>query len=448
MGTRTSPPSVAALLALLLASALAAQAPVVRTGPHFVVHLHGGALAQAQVDALADAALAAAESVWPSLERLLGVKAGKPANLHLHTDEPAFRGKQKAASLSTFRDAYVDHAAAEAHVLVWPKLSAKALALVGLPDPTAHELVRSAAILVAAQFSPAAVADPWLAEVFAWGVLEDLVNGKHEFGVDPAYDTRRQPLLRKLEAREELLLKSTILDFEIAASREAAGEDDAHQCLLARTMAAASKDWAKKLLAKPPKKTTVRAEIRHAAVERAFGTDWIKTEGLFAKLHQHARPRWQLTAPMAAPRAGRLLCAGTTEQSMQFQAVELPGQGDYAVRGTFEIHPCADDAFRIMVDWDQKSMIGCFFGVGKWSIEKWSVGGDWQKLVDGKAPIHAGVPFEAAVEVGKNLRLLVGGQEVGVWEYGDRTMRGRWSLGVSDCVVWVEKLRCEGKGGK
>lgn len=439
-------PSTTFLAAFCLASPLAAQTPTVRTGPHFVVHLHGGTLPTALVERLADSALTAAESAWPWLERLLAAKAGKPANLHLHTDEPTFRAAQKTAALSPFRDAFVDFATQQAQVLIWPKLSPKALELTGLPDPTAHELVRCAAMLVAAQFSSAAQADPWLAELVAWGLLEEMQNPKHAFGVDPAYDTRRQPLVRKLAANELLVLRGTILDFEVPASREAVAEDDAHQCLVARTMAATGKDWAQKLLAKPTKKT--RAEIRQAAVERVFGTNWNKTEGLFLKLHQNARPLWQLTAPMAALRDGRLLCVGVTQQSMQFQAVELPGPGDYAIRGTFEIRPCDDDAFRIQLDWDGKSMIACFFAVGKWSVEKWEVGGNWQKLAEGKAPIFPKVPFEASVEVGKNVRMLVFGQEIAAWDYGARTMRGRWSVGVNDCVVWIDKLRYEAGGKK
>ena len=432
-----------------LSMALVAQTPpLVRTGPHFVIHLHGVGWSDLLAARLADEALAAAESAWPQLEKLLGARGGKPATLHVYADEARIRALQQVAKASTCRDALVNLETQEAHLVMSPRLTSQVLEMIGLPEPTAHELIRCAAMLVAAQSSPAAVTDRWLAELFAWGLLEDMLNAKHEFGIDPAYDTRRQPLLRKLDAREPLVLQSTILDFEVPTTRAAAEEDDGHMCLLARTMAAANKDWAKKLLAKPPKKTTVRAEIRHAAVERVFGADWIKTEGLFTKLHQHAKPRWQLMFPMAVTRHGRLLCAGAPSESMQFQAVQLPPKGDYAIRGTFEIKPGADNAFRIQVDWDQKSMIGCFFGVGKWSLERWQVGTDWEKLDDGQAPIQAGVAFEAAVDVGKNLRLLVNGQEIAAWDYGMRGMHGRWSVGVNDCVVWIDKLRLEAAGKK
>ena len=445
MGTNVA--SCAGLLVpCLLLTAVPTQSPLVRTGAHFAVHLHAAALPTPLAERLADQALAAAESVWTRCEQTIGAKAGQVAIVHLHGDEKAFRAAQRAAGGSTFRDAYVRLEGPEAHVLLWPTLSAAALEIVGLPDPTAHEVIRSAAILVATRHSAAAVADPWLAEVFAWGVLEEMVNPQHRFGVDPAYDTRRQPLVRKLDARDALVLKGTILDFEVAPTREAAEEDDGHQCLLARTMAAHHKDWAKRLLDKPSKKAGSRAEIRTAAVERALGNNWIKTDALFTKLHQQAQPLFQLTAPMAASRDGKLLCAGAPERSMQFQSVVLPPAGDYAVRGRFTIQPCGDDAFRIQLDWNQKSMVGFFFAVGKWSIESWEVGGDWKTLASGKAPIHRNVPFDAAVEVGKNVRMLVSGAEIAAWEPGDRTMRGRWSVGVNDCVVTIEGLRCEATG--
>jgi len=445
MGT-IAPWCVRVAVPCLLLAVLASQSPLVRTGPHFAVHLHATSLPAPLAERLADRALAAAESVWTRCEQTIGAKPGKVVTVHLHGDEPAFRNAQRAAGVSAFRDAYVRPDGPEAHVLLWPTLSNAALELVGLPDPTAHEVIRSAAMLVAASHSAAVVADPWLGEVFAWGVLEEMVNPQHAFGVDPAYDTRRQPLVRKLDAREALVLKGTILDFEVAPSREAAEEDDGHQCLLARTMAAHHKDWAKRLLDKPSKRAGSRAEIRTAAVERALGTNWIKTDALFTKLHQHAQPRFQLTAPMAANRDGKLLCAGVPQKSMQFQSVVLPPSGDYAVRGRFTIQPCGDDAFRIQLDWNQKSMVGFFFAVGKWSIESWEVGGEWKTLASGKAPIHRNVPFDAAVEVGRNVRMLVSGAEIAAWDPGERTMRGRWSVGVNDCVVTIEGLRCEATG--
>lgn len=446
MGTRTSPLLALFAAVLLTSGALCAQAPVTRTGPHFVVNLHPGTLPVSVGDAIADGSLAAAESAWPALERLLGAKPGKPVVIDVHADEASFRALAKTAGVSLFRDAFVDTTALQAHVLIWPKLSPQALQLVGLPEPTKYEVLRCAAMLVAAQSSPTAIADPWLAGLVAWGMLEEMTNPTHAFGVDPAYDTRRQPLVRKLEARESLALRSTILDFDVAATREAAEEDDAHQCLLARTMAAANKDWAKKLFAKAPKKGETKAETRMSAVERALGNNWVKTDSLFTKLHQSADPLWQLTAPMAALRDGRWLCCGAPDRSMQFQAVKLPPAGDYAVRGRFEIHPCGDEAFRIQLDWNQKSMIGFFFALGKWRIEKWEVGGDWQELAKGVAPIHRGAAFEAAVEVRKDVRMLVNGQQVATWDPGERTMRGRWSVGVNDCVVWMEKLRIEALG--
>jgi hypothetical protein len=443
MGPRaTSSRCIAISLSCL--GALAAQAPIVCTGAHFAVHVHPGATAAPVAQRIGDSALAAAESMWPVLEKSLGVKTAKPATLHVYCDVAAFRA---LAGAPPFRAELVRFDAQEAHVALQPVLSPKALELVGLPDPTAHALMRGAAMLVAAQGSPAVAADPWLGEVLAWGLLEELTNPTHEFGLDPAYDSRRWPVVRKLDASEPLVLRSTIFDFSVPATRDAADEADGHRAMLARTMAAVAKDWAKKLLAKPPKKAGTPTEVRGAAVDRVLGSDWVKTESLFNKLHLHVKPMFHVTAPMAARRDGKILCAGTSTESMHVQAAQAPKPGPYTIRGTFTVQPCNDDGLRIQLDWDQKSLVGVFLHAGKWSVERWEVGGQWTKLAGGPAPLTKGVPWEIAVVVDKNVRVLLGDQEIAAWDYGERKMRGRWAIGVNDCVVTIDGLRCEQASG-
>ncbi|MFY9341960.1 MAG: hypothetical protein WAT39_05705 [Planctomycetota bacterium] len=456
MGTRSSAVvaaivPVGAWCALVAGATVRAQDPVVRAGAHFAVHLHAGTKVWPAVAArMADEAQKSAEAAWPVIDELLGCKPAKPLVLHVWADEPVFREKEKLAATGAKIpiESFADYAAGEAHLLLWPILSAKATEIVGLPEPTRQALIARAAQLVAAQHAPFVATDPWLYEVFGWAVLEAVVNPTHQFGLDPAYDTRRYKLWHKLESRQDVLLQPMIMDFDSGTTRAEYDDDEGAKCMIARMLAMTGKGWAKKLFTKPGKKVTTRGEIRGHATEKAFGSDWLKNESAFTKHCQTIRPQWRETAPMAGLREQRLLTVGTAAESMQIQAIgKPPAQGDYRVTGNFEILPCGEDSFRIQLDWTEDSMIGCFFGVGKWRIEMWKPGNDWQKLAEGKAPIFPRKRFDATVEVGKQIRVVVDGQVVGTWDQGARLMRGWWSFGVNDCVVWIDKLRLESAAG-
>jgi hypothetical protein len=423
-----------------LTAGLGAQTALERGNEQVRLLMQPGALEPALASRLADAALVAATSAWAPVQALWAPKLTSPIELQLHADAPTFRALEQKAGITVPDELWFDPATGVVHVLLLAGLSPQARSMVGLGS-TESVLVRAAVLGFAAKSSPLVVADPWLGEVLGWAVLEANSNPKHAYGLDPGYDTRRLPLWRAHAEGKFDELKSKVMDFAVATTVEQQATLWADQCVMARTMAATGKDWAKKLLGKPPKKVPPRGEVRAAAVERVFGSDWRKSDALYQRLHANCAPRWQLLAPMATVRDGRLQCVGGTTTSMQFQANELPPPGDYTIRGSFELQPCGDDACRIQLDWDGTSMIGCFFGIGSWRIERWQSGGDWQPLANGKAPIVRGKPFEAAVAVGKVVRLLVDGSEVGSWDCSQRTMRGRWSFGVSDCVVFVDQLR-------
>jgi hypothetical protein len=388
-----APAAVAAASLLTAARAQApapSPAPLVVPGAHFVVHLHPGTL------------------------------------------PPALAAKLAGE-------------AQEAHVMMWPTLSAKALEFVGLPSPTNQAIVMRAAQLSAAQYAPAAVKDPWLAEVFGYGVLESLVNPEHKFGFEPAYDTRRSFYFQLLEERQPPKLKSMVLDYEVPKTRREYDDEEERKCTMAQMMVATGAGWAKKLLAKTTRKVTARVDTRFAAIENVLGTDWVKTESLFSKMGQTVRPVWKENLPMTTVRGNRLMMVGNDDHTASFHAVSLPQKGsDYTLRGTFELQPCGDDSCRLQLDWDEKSMIGVFFRPGKYQVKRWALGGDWEMLKEGNAPIVAKKPFEADVEVGKTqVRVLVGGAEVGTWPCGDRGMHGRWLMAVNDCVVFIENLHIE-----
>ncbi|MEO6593617.1 MAG: hypothetical protein ABIP94_02565 [Planctomycetota bacterium] len=446
MGTISSS-LVAQVAAAVLAFGIAAgaQEPLVRTGPHFAVHFHAGALPGPLAARLVDDALAVAEGTWLSLEKLLGLRTLEPSALHVYAEEPEFRALEKQHRPTGLpRESLVLLEPRQAHVLLWPRLSLQAYQIVGVPEPLRQAIVSDCAQLAAAQHSSAAIEDPWLAEVFAYAVLEGMINPKHEFGLEPAYDTRRLVIYHDYEQRRPRELRGTILDFSVATTKQEVELQEEKKCLMAQMMAATGGSWAKKLLGSTPKKDTPRAVLRNDSVDSVLGSKWPRIESQFTKMCQKIKPVWRESSPMAALRDGRLLVVGDPDHAAQFHALKPPPAGGYAIRGTFEVKPCGEDSFRLQVDWDEQSMIGCFFGVGRVRVERWNIGdGKWDKLAEGKAPITAGVPFEGAVEVGATVRVLVGGNEYCNWEPGDRKMHGLWSFGTNDCVVLVEKLRIE-----
>jgi hypothetical protein len=439
----TAAVAAASLLAVARAQA---PAPLVRPGAHFVVHLHPGKLPPALAAQLADESLAAAESAWAKTAEWLSLREQKPPAIHVHAEVAAYRAIEKQHGGGAVSIESIGRLEAqEAHVLLWPTLSEKAMAIVGLPSSTGQAIVQRAAQLSAAQFAPAAVKDPWLAEVFGYAVLESIVNPGHKFGLEPAYDTRRSFYFQLLEERQPPQLKSMVLDFEVPATRRDHDDEEERKCTMAQMMAATGPDWAKKLLTKTTRKATARVDTRFAAIESVLGSNWVKTESLFSKLGQNVKPVWKENLPMTTVRGKRLMMVGNDDHTASFHAVQLPKKGsDYTLRGTFELQPCGDDSCRLQLDWDEKSMIGVFFRPGKYQVKRWATGGDWEMLKEGNAPIVPKQPFEAAVEVGKTqVRVLIGGAEVGTWPCGDRGMHGRWLMAVNDCVVFIENLHIE-----
>ena len=115
---------------------------------------------------------------------------------------------------------------------------------------------------------------------------------------------------------------------------------------------------------------------------------------------------------------------GIGDTPASFSALAPPPGDRYAIRATCRVQPCSLDSFRIQLDWNQDSMIGCYFGVGAVSVERWEVGtSQWHRLARAEAPIRAGQPFELAVEVGQEVRHLVDGNEYVKWDRGDRSFR-------------------------
>lgn len=447
---RTLPGAALLTVCAMLPPMLMAQ-NVARSGEHFSVSFAGGALPAGLTAKLADQAVAAAEESWPAVSQLLGMRKATPPMLHIHTDVAAYRKlEQEFAPKKLPQPFFVRLEEQEAHLLLWPALSQQALEVVGLPGTTRQMLLRAGAQLMAAQYSSAAAADPWLAEVFAYAVLEGIVNPKHEFGCDPAYDSRRLLLCADLEQGQDRELRGTYMDFSLPTTQLEADKQEEQKCIMSQMMAGTKKGWARKLLPKSSKRASRKSKKRQPVVTRAkavaavLGKRWSKIESSFSTMCMKVQPVWRADGPTFTRHELGMLAVGTKDTPASCRARQAPDAVPYAIRAKCKLQPCGDNAFRVHLDWDQSTLIGCFFSVGEVSVRRWQVGtSDWHELAKGKAPIYAGQSFEAAVEVTDTVRLLVNGLEYAKWDRGSRAMTGTWSVSVSDCVLWIEQLRIE-----
>lgn len=434
-------------LALAAASAapLAAQsATVVETGPHVAVQLHCGALTEPLGRRLAAAALAAAEGTWPTVERLLLLRPGKPATIELHADEAAFRAIEKTAtSASRFRELVVHLDRQEAHVLLWPQLLPRDLEIVGLPAPTRDLVVRAAAQLFAAQKSTAVLVDPWLAEVFAYAVLEGKQAQSPKYGVDAVFDSRRW---NHEGAGEKPTLRRWVTEAARSATRAELEIAEEGKCLAAQLLAGCGADWARRFLANPLRPGDSARVVREAAVERLLGTDWQKNEARWQKQLAAIRVPFYVRSPMVAPAGRRLLLLGSPDQAATLNGAAALPQGPFRICATCELVAPEEDGLRLQLDWDEQSLLGVFLRPGAVRLSQWEPGKPWAVLDEGKAAIANGRPFDVVAEVDAErgvLTVAIDGTVALRWPYGARGMRGLWSLAKNEIPAYVEGLRVE-----
>jgi hypothetical protein len=57
--------------------------------------------------------------------------------------------------------------------------------------------------------------------------------------------------------------------------------------------------------------------------------------------------------------------------------------------------------------------------------------------------LPVGKPFTFVVEVGAKLKVAIDGQQAMEVDYGNRTMRGTWSMAKNKGPAWVQDLRIE-----
>jgi hypothetical protein len=433
------------MTALLLIGAAAAQGDVTRIGKTFTVTLHPGNLPQAVAARLADEALAAAERVRPALDQLTLCPAKKPV-IHVYADESPFRELAAETTKLAFEvEGFVQMDAGCAHVLLWPCLEAGDYSLVGLPPDTEYQVMLQAVQFAVFKRHAWVRDDPWRAGVVAHGIVDEVLNPQAASGVDSMFDDRRYwyAALAKRNApklRDELDLTDAPADrSSFDARTQAMG-------LVAQTLAVAGSGTIGKLLLMPDETLPSIPAQRAAAVESILGKDWKGIEERFTKVLSSPHPQWEVSSPSVAYRAGRLLLIGPagTENGATLTAIEPPPPGPYAIRATCELVPGRTKDLRVQLDWDEASVLACFLQDDEFWVARWENGGTtWQKILVVKSPVVAGRPFALSIEVDTKLRVVVDDKQVFEFDYGERTMHGRWSIAKNLGPVWLTDLRCE-----
>lgn len=430
----------------LACSAVAvAQEPVVeKVSEHFTVQFHSAKVPAEHAQRIADDASAVAEKSWAVVQKLLQMTESKPAVIHLYAVEKDYRKAERSVLKSTsgMRDMIVDHAAQVAHVAVLPMLGNSDITRLGLPTPVAAHVTRAASELLAVQKSKLAAADPWLASVIGFAVLEGKQAQSPKYGVDPLFDERRW--MHGLPSNRRPL-RDWALDTRPPADRAQWIWREEAQCLTAQFLVGKSSDWARKLLQDSAKAPESVAAARLAAMERVLGKKWDKIEEPWKKQLEAVDATFAVNSPMFALSGTRYVLVGSEAGSAVVTGVKLPPAGPYRLSATFELAEDDDGGFCARLDWDETTMLVIGLEAGRVSISEWKGGHESLRRELG-APITRGKPAHVSLEVGAEKNFLVvaiDGTEVLRWDCGERGMHGYWSFAKKEIAVYLEGIRVE-----
>jgi len=383
---------------------------VERVGDKVVVRLYGDELLPELRARLADEALAVAESALPVTYKLLASQRSDAVKVHVHFDEAPFREVEaKQARVGYAREQFVVAGNVEAHVLVRPRWKNGVLAALGLSAVTKDTIVLQVAGMVVRQRQPAAERDPWLAEIAAFAVLEQLRNPGGKVDVDVAYDARRSPA-RWMVANQRALGFREWCAMPDANSLAELAEQQARQAMIAQLLTAKSSGWARRVLGRAPKSSEPMLVGRRAALELVLGKDWGRAEEQLAKLLRGELPTWALETEAAEWRQGGLLVAGDAMMRAGVKLVAEPPAGGYAVSGTVTVSEGCD--LRWEFAYDETFVAALLFYEGQLSLQHYDVKArKWSTLANRKAPIEPGKPVAYRIEFRDTLRVMIGDQE-------------------------------------
>lgn len=431
------------LAAACFAAPVASQTPAALTpaSKYFVIELVRGKVADDYAMLLTNDAIAAADAAGTATEKLLQAKFAAKPKIVVYADEAAFRAVEKsAANEPCLVEAFCAPDGSVAHVLLRPMLGPKLRMVIGLPEPTRQSLMQCAARLLAASQSPTAVADPWLAEIVGFGVLENLTNPGGACGVEPHFDSRRVWHALTTRGHANMELKPRLIDLALPKDRSDYEIRIERSAVVAQLLAREGAGWARKLLVKPPKDLGVAAN-RLRVFEAAMGKDWNKTEAKWASLRSSMQPKYQPQNQVRSTPKGIEL-AGDETTAVLGSSTDMPGTA-CVIRGT-AILTGDDAALRVELDWDGESLLAVWLEKGECSFSEWHKKGSWQqRSAKTKAAIPVGVPFDFRVTVDSEVAVAIDGLAVASTPRGSRQMKGLWQLAANETIATVRDVRLE-----
>ncbi|MSR48037.1 MAG: hypothetical protein EXS13_13425 [Planctomycetes bacterium] len=190
-----------------------------RAGTNYVLRFHGAADEPA-MEAMADAALAVVEPVWPMVAKSFGVPDARPAQpliVYLYRTIEGYETAEQALTAGRFRRnlAMSHHATHSAHVALQPPCSDETLRAVGLPGQTLTLLAWEATHIARFELCPNFADHPnWLTDGLASAIAREVMKG--EFGVAPEaipfFASQMVRVRGLLDARKLPPLKSVLAD--------------------------------------------------------------------------------------------------------------------------------------------------------------------------------------------------------------------------------------------
>ena len=419
-----------------------AQDELRRVGKTFTVVLHPGKWKAELAATLADAALAAAESARPVLEKLQ-LRPTKLPTIHVYAAESDYRDAEKKHAPQPFLlEAFCRPAAAEAHVGLLPRLDEAVLQRIGLPPIIAETVIEQAAMLAAYERAEWLAKDPWAAKVIACGVVDAVAYPGTKAGVDPGYDTRRNWLVTEARAGRAGKLRDS-LSVIPAMDRPHFDAQGEWQVGIAQLLAGSNTGWARKLLANPSPDLKSDAARRAAAIEAVLGKDWNKIEERCAKLLTATTVRWRVGGQHVALRGGSIMMAAA-DRVAQLMALAPPPTAPYAIRGAATMHSHGLTSLRVQLDESAPEVIVCVFQANKVQIMQVRLGSsDWKELASAAATVPFDRAFEFEVAVGDAVTASIDGVQVVSHPLGQRSLPGAWSILTQESLVLLDGLRCE-----
>lgn len=431
-----------AVVVWLCLGALQAQTTV--AGKHFQVECRTTEAMADLAPKLSEAALAAVEAAWPVMEKQLPTPHQVPVSLILYTDRVEYeRATAAVVGAAEPLEYELANDGSQAHVLLWPQLSAKALAKIGLPRTTAQTLVKAGAEALARR-SLTTRPEPWLAEVIALGVLEMHTNPKRQFGVDPHYDARRLDLAHWRELNSLPSLQQLLAEAKLGNSP--AGRDLAshRRALAAELLLGADAANLRKAVGKWLERKGAPAD-RNALLQAVLG-NWSKAEPRYLAVAKAAAPMWQVSSEVMWREGDSWWLVGAPDRHVCVYRVAPPPAGDYTIRGTFLLEPFEEtSSFRIQLDQVENDLLCVFFDAPNVTISQWqSSTSTWLDLASAPGRYVARNMADFRIDiVGNAILVFVDGQEVIRHTCTGRTLHGRWGVAAGDTLVRLDGLSIE-----